>query len=191
VCVPKILDVLREPRAARVPRVETPPPAGASIPARGGNTAAVHRALGAQVLGVRRRRRPTAADLEEFWRRYGLRGAFKDTGLTETGTDRHAEPSVPTEQGLRSGRRSAGWKSAIADDGEILVRGENVTSGYFASSEAGATPAESPVDAEGWLHTGDIGDRDEAGRVFIKGRKKEMIGRRKDSTSFRRTSSAC
>jgi long-chain acyl-CoA synthetase len=64
----------------------------------------------------------------------------------------------------------------IADDGEILVRGENVTSGYFVpKEERGAAPGENPIDQDGWLHTGDIGERDEAGRVFIKGRKKEMI----------------
>jgi long-chain acyl-CoA synthetase len=61
-----------------------------------------------------------------------------------------------------------GVEIRIADDGEILVRGENVTSGYYGQSEG-------VYGSDGWLHTGDIGERDAEGRVFIKGRKKEMI----------------
>jgi long-chain acyl-CoA synthetase len=73
-----------------------------------------------------------------------------------------------------------GVEIRIADDGEILVRGENVTSGYYVSDspqsrEPKAQSPESVFDSEGWLHTGDIGERDEQGRLFIKGRKKEMI----------------
>jgi long-chain acyl-CoA synthetase len=95
-------------------------------------------------------------------------------GLTETA------PIVTLNHPFRTSKGSVGTpiggvEIRIADDGEILVRGENVTSGYFASPGAGAVSTESPVDADGWLHTGDIGDRDESGRVFIKGRKKEMI----------------
>jgi long-chain acyl-CoA synthetase len=65
----------------------------------------------------------------------------------------------------------------IADDGEILVRGDNVTSGYYqAPAEAAAHTAEGRSrDADGWLHTGDVGDVDAQGRLFIKGRKKEVI----------------
>jgi long-chain acyl-CoA synthetase len=68
----------------------------------------------------------------------------------------------------------------IAEDGEILVRGENVTSGYYIPEdqrrEGGpGAPVEGVIDADGWLHTGDIGERDAEGRLFIKGRKKEMI----------------
>src|SRR5205807_10136331 len=61
-----------------------------------------------------------------------------------------------------------GVEIEIADDGEILVRGENVTSGYYGGVQGA-------LDADGWLHTGDIGERDANGRLFIRGRKKEMI----------------
>jgi long-chain acyl-CoA synthetase len=65
----------------------------------------------------------------------------------------------------------AGVEVKVASDGEILVRGENVTKGYYdpAQSESAA------FDGEGWLHTGDIGDIDAEGRLSIRGRKKEMI----------------
>jgi len=55
--------------------------------------------------------------------------------------------------------------------GEICVRGENVMSGYYRNPEATA----SMLDAEGWLHTGDLGTVDEGGNIFIRGRNKTMI----------------
>lgn len=54
--------------------------------------------------------------------------------------------------------------------GEIVVKGENVMAGYFKNPEATAEALRS-----GWLHTGDLGYRDEEGYFFIVGRKKEMI----------------
>ncbi len=56
----------------------------------------------------------------------------------------------------------------IADDGEVLVRGPQVTSGYLE-------PALSPPFRDGWLVTGDFGAVDAQGRLVIKGRKKEVI----------------
>src|SRR5438046_4323853 len=58
----------------------------------------------------------------------------------------------------------------IAPDGEILVRGENVTIGYFNAADETARAFEN-----GWFHTGDIGEVGEGGQLFIRGRKKEMI----------------
>ena len=99
-------------------------------------------------------------------------------GLTETA------PIVTLNHPFKTSKGSVGTpiqgvEIKLADDGEILVRGENVTSGYYrAETPDGQRPtpnADSVFDAEGWLHTGDIGERDEQGRLFIKGRKKEMI----------------
>ncbi|MCB2050536.1 MAG: long-chain fatty acid--CoA ligase [Novosphingobium sp.] len=58
----------------------------------------------------------------------------------------------------------------IADDGEILVRGESVMPGYWQDPSHSATALQ-----DGWLHTGDIGHLDEAGRLVITDRKKDMI----------------
>lgn len=55
-------------------------------------------------------------------------------------------------------------------DGEILARGENIMQGYWQRPEETAE-----VLREGWLHTGDLGHIDEQGRLFITGRKKEII----------------
>jgi long-chain acyl-CoA synthetase len=68
------------------------------------------------------------------------------------------------------GKAIAGVEMKVSDDGEILVRGENVTQGYFNAADETAKAFE-----DGWFHTGDIGEIGADGQVFIRGRKKEMI----------------
>ncbi|MEX6724856.1 AMP-dependent synthetase/ligase [Parapedomonas caeni] len=63
-----------------------------------------------------------------------------------------------------------GVEVRIAEDGEILVRGELVTQGYWQNPEETAR-----VLVDGWLHTGDIGHIDEAGHIVITDRKKDII----------------
>jgi long-chain acyl-CoA synthetase len=144
----------------------------------------VHSAFGLKFWAFVVGAAPLPPDVEEFWRRLGF-AVVQGYGLTETA------PIVTLNHPFRTSKGSVGTAIAgveirIADDGEILVRGENVTSGYYQPTPNAQRPtpnhsqrptpnSESVFDSEGWLHTGDIGERDEQGRLFIKGRKKEMI----------------
>ena len=166
VCVPKMLDVLREHVVGTIPGIDEAPPASISIPGRWWKYRRLHSAVGfkfwAFVVGAA----PLPPEVEEFWRARGF-AVIQGYGLTETA------PIVTLNHPFRTSKGSVGTpiggvEITIAEDGEILVRGENVTSGYFGQTE-------SVYDTDGWLHTGDIGERDAEGRVFIKGRKKEMI----------------
>ena len=69
------------------------------------------------------------------------------------------------------GRPMPGLQVRIADDGEILARGDSVSPGYYAD------PARTQelIDPEGWMHTGDLGRIDAGDYVFVTGRKKDLI----------------
>jgi long-chain acyl-CoA synthetase len=189
VCVPKILDVLREHVTRAMPESLEPPPAGISIPGRWWRYRRVHSALGMKFWAFVVGAAPLPPDLEEFWRRMGF-AVIQGYGLTETA------PIVTLNHPFKTSKGSVGTPIAgvdvkIADDGEILVRGENVTSGYYENPKTqNPNPKSQPpdpgsriphpgspgiFDEQGWFHTGDIGGIDEQGRLFIKGRKKEMI----------------
>ena len=57
------------------------------------------------------------------------------------------------------------------EPGEMLIRGDGVMKGYY-KDPAGTAAV---LDADGWLHTGDLAYRDERGYVFVVGRSKELI----------------
>ena len=70
------------------------------------------------------------------------------------------------------GKIVEGMTARIADNGEILVKGENVMLGYYKNPEATAQK----IDADGWLHTGDRGYLDEDGYLYVEGRlEQDMI----------------
>ncbi|WP_330181276.1 AMP-dependent synthetase/ligase [Nocardia sp. NBC_01503] len=89
-------------------------------------------------------------------------------GLTEAATA--VTVSAPQTNRVGTvGKPIPGTEVGIAPDGEVLVRGPHVSPGYW-----GAAADNRPVDAEGWLHTGDIGELED-GYLRITGRKKEIL----------------
>ncbi|MER6957171.1 FadD3 family acyl-CoA ligase [Streptomyces sp. NPDC000618] len=95
-----------------------------------------------------------------------------DTEETVARTTGRPIPDVEiriAEDGAEGGA-GGGEEGGAAGVGEILVRGYNVTNGYWDDPEATAEA----IDAEGWLHTGDVGHLDEAGNLAIVDRKKEL-----------------
>jgi len=93
-------------------------------------------------------------------------------GLTEAsgfGTMCRADDDAVTVA-TTSGRPIADFDLRIGDKGEVLLRGPNVMLGYLDDPEATAAA----IDAEGWLHTGDVGELDDAGNLRITDRLKDM-----------------
>jgi long-chain acyl-CoA synthetase len=112
---------------------------------------------------------PTPVEVLEFFHALGIELA-ELWGMSETcgvGTcNRPGQVKIGTV-----GPAEPGVEIKIADDGELLVRGGCVMTGYRNAPERTAEA----LDAEGWLHTGDIGSVDEDGFVRIVDRKKEII----------------
>jgi long-chain acyl-CoA synthetase len=126
-------------------------------------------ALGGRCLGAISGGAPLGERLGHFFRGIGVT-VFEGYGLTET----TAAASVNHDEALRIGtvgRPLPGVQAAIADDGEILIRGGIVMRGYWKNEQA-TTEA---IDSEGWLRTGDLGELDGDGFLKITGRKKEII----------------
>jgi long-chain acyl-CoA synthetase len=107
-------------------------------------------------------------ETEEFWRRVGF-AVIQGYGLTETTSLISVNHPFKTGKGS-IGKVLAGREVKLASDGEILVRGSGVASGYLTAGELHSVASE-----EGWYHTGDIGELDAEGTLFFKGRKKEVI----------------
>jgi len=112
---------------------------------------------------------PLGERLGHFFRGVGVT-IYEGYGLTET----TAGFCVNRPGALKIGTVGppvGGASARVADDGELLVRGGVVFDGYWNNDAATAEA----IDAEGWFHTGDIGEIDDDGYVRITGRKKELI----------------
>jgi long-chain acyl-CoA synthetase len=112
---------------------------------------------------------PLNRDVHEFFLACGL-NLLEAYGLTETCPGLTA--NIPGAIRLGTvGRPISGVEIQIADDGEILAKGPNITTGYHNRPEA----TKDAFDDDGWFHTGDLGSMDEEGFVKITGRKKELM----------------
>jgi long-subunit acyl-CoA synthetase (AMP-forming) len=112
---------------------------------------------------------PTPPHILDFFAAIGIEIA-EMWGLTECSSNAAINPPGAIKPGT-VGRPLPGLEARLAEDGEILLRGPVVMKGYRNEPEKTAEA----VDADGWLHTGDVGSIDADGYIRIIDRKKELI----------------
>ncbi|GAA3530267.1 long-chain fatty acid--CoA ligase [Amycolatopsis ultiminotia] len=125
-------------------------------------------ALGGRCVAAVSGGAPLGARLAHFFRGIGV-PVFEGYGLTETSAAANVNTTAAFRVGT-VGRPVAGTSVRIAEDGEILLKGDVVFGAYHNNE---AATAESLTD--GWFHTGDLGRLDDDGYLRITGRKKEII----------------
>jgi len=128
----------------------------------------VHRQLGWRFWGLISGGAALDAITEGFWRRLGY-AVVQGYGLTETTS------LISVNHPFRLGKGSVGKvlpgrEVKLDAGGEILVRGRAVASAYWSGKELKPVAAD-----QGWYRTGDMGDFDEEGHLYFKGRKKEVM----------------
>jgi len=110
-----------------------------------------------------------SSQTEEFFKLIGY-AVVQGYGMTETASLISLNHPFSAAEGT-VGKILPGREFRLAPDGEILVRGENVSSGYFEKGTFQSRLAEN----DGWLGTGDLGELDAEGNLRFRGRKKNVI----------------
>ncbi|MEV2253152.1 AMP-dependent synthetase/ligase [Streptomyces sp. NPDC050147] len=129
----------------------------------------VRQALGGRVRWALTGGAPIAPHVIDFLRACGIE-VYEGYGMTESAGVISLNHPGAVRYGT-VGRPVEGCEVRIADDGEVLARGEMVFPGYHADPAA----TRATLDEEGWLHTGDLGAIDADGYLSITGRKKDLI----------------
>ncbi|HEU4509795.1 MAG TPA: AMP-binding protein [Pyrinomonadaceae bacterium] len=107
------------------------------------------------------------SETESFWRRLGY-AVIQGYGMTETASLTSLSHPFRTRRGS-IGKPVKGQELKLSETGEILVRGDNVSPGYWSGS------IQPIADEQGWIHTGDIGEVGPNGNIYFRGRSKETI----------------
>jgi long-chain acyl-CoA synthetase len=113
-----------------------------------------------------------SSDTEDFFKRLGY-AVVQGYGMTETASLISLNHPFRAAQGS-IGKVLPGREFRLAEDGEILVRGENVASGHWQKGALQRSNA-MPQENAGWLRTGDLGELDAEGNLRFRGRKKSVI----------------
>jgi long-chain acyl-CoA synthetase len=113
-----------------------------------------------------------SSETEDFFKRLGY-AVVQGYGMTETASLISLNHPFRSTQGS-IGKVLPGREFRLAEDGEILVRGENVAIGYWQRGALQQASASSQENG-GWLRTGDLGELDSQGNLRFRGRKKSVI----------------
>ena len=106
--------------------------------------------------------------VESFWNRLGY-AVIQGYGMTETTSLISLNHPFRSAKGS-IGKVFPGMEVRVDEQGEILVRGENVATAYRQHNQT-----QSVAESDGWLRTGDMGETDADGRLYFKGRRKNVI----------------
>jgi long-chain acyl-CoA synthetase len=167
VTVPRVLETLREKLRTEVSDAQLAAAAGRHFLRNWWTFRKVHRQFGWRFWAFITGGATLESDTESFWRRVGY-AVIQGYGMTETASLTSLSHPFRTRQGS-IGKPVAGSEVKLSDDGEILVRGDNVSPGYWNGGR------QSIADEEGWIHTGDIGEFGPEGNIYFRGRSKDTI----------------
>lgn len=171
--VPRILDVLRD-KAIRDWKVATGEDLLEVVKGRSGHRVLgnmwrfrrLHRIYGWKFWAFVSGGASLSPETEQFWKRMGF-AVIQGYGMTETSS--MVSVVHPFKMSNGSIGRSLPGREVKIVDGELLIRGDSVSVGFW---DGGVRPI---TDSEGWLHTGDIAEFDSQGNLFFRGRKKDVI----------------
>jgi long-chain acyl-CoA synthetase len=167
VTVPRVLETLREKVKAEVSDDQLRAASGRHFLRNWWAFRKIHRQFGWRFWAFVTGGATLESETETFWRRLGY-AVVQGYGMTETASLTSLSHPFRMRHGS-IGKPVAGQEVKLSDDGEILVRGENVARGYWNSNGGSIT------DEQGWIHTGDIGEFGPEGNIYFRGRSKETI----------------